>query len=263
MTDDGGLDRVDPEVAALIEAEEGRRVTTIDLIASESEPSPPILEALGLVFAAKTAEGYPGRRYHRGTVHADELEALAISRATALQRLAAYDLSSIELSRLSGADPSAALEHAVPASPGVAVGRAALDAEIARRMAGGGEPVVLLRHEAATADLPGMAVAAGILTAVGSRTSHAAVVARHLGKVCLVGCTGLRFDWERRRFQLGGQWLSEGDFLSLDGNEGAVYRGQLPVRRERPEAELAKVAGWRAEAGSTTSPGSASLCPGQ
>jgi glycine hydroxymethyltransferase len=81
---DPSLVDVDPEIARLIEAEAERRATTIDLIASESEPSGPILEALGSVFAAKTAEGYPGRRYHRGTVHADEVEQLAIDRAKAL-----------------------------------------------------------------------------------------------------------------------------------------------------------------------------------
>ena len=80
----GSLVDVDPEVAALVAAEANRRGSTIDLIASESEPSRPVLEALGSVFAAKTAEGYPGRRYHRGTRHADAVEQLAIDRATAL-----------------------------------------------------------------------------------------------------------------------------------------------------------------------------------
>jgi glycine hydroxymethyltransferase len=75
---------VDPAVAELVAAEAERRSSTIDLIASESEPSPPVLEALGSVFAAKTAEGYPGRRYHRGTRYADEVEQLAIDRAKAL-----------------------------------------------------------------------------------------------------------------------------------------------------------------------------------
>lgn len=85
-TADRSLDTVDPTVASLIRAEAERRETTIDLIASESEPSPPVLEALGSVFAAKTAEGYPGRRYHRGTRFADELEQLAIDRAKAVFR---------------------------------------------------------------------------------------------------------------------------------------------------------------------------------
>lgn len=78
------LERLDPEIARLIGAEADRRARTIDLIASESEPSVPVLEALGSVFAAKTAEGYPGRRYHRGTVFADEVEQLAIDRAKSL-----------------------------------------------------------------------------------------------------------------------------------------------------------------------------------
>jgi glycine hydroxymethyltransferase len=78
------LGQVDPTVAELIAAEARRRATTIDLIASESEPSPPVLAALGSVFAAKTAEGYPGRRYHRGTRYADAVEQLAIDRAKQL-----------------------------------------------------------------------------------------------------------------------------------------------------------------------------------
>lgn len=75
---------IDPVVARLIGVEMLRRRSTIDLIASESEPSPPVLEALGSIFAAKTAEGYPGRRYHRGAEHIDTLEQLAIDRAKAL-----------------------------------------------------------------------------------------------------------------------------------------------------------------------------------
>ena len=78
------LRAVDPDIAAIIDAEAERRASTIDLIASESEPSAPVLEALGSVLAAKTGEGYPGRRYHRGTVHADQAELLAIDRAKAL-----------------------------------------------------------------------------------------------------------------------------------------------------------------------------------
>jgi glycine hydroxymethyltransferase len=80
----GALAAVDPAVAELVAAEAERRASTIDLIASESEPSPPVLAALGSVFAAKTAEGYPGRRYHRGTRFADEVEQLAIDRGKAL-----------------------------------------------------------------------------------------------------------------------------------------------------------------------------------
>ena len=78
------LAEVDPAIAELVAAEAERRASTIDLIASESEPSPPVLAALGSVFSAKTAEGYPGRRYHRGTRYADEVEQLAIDRVKGL-----------------------------------------------------------------------------------------------------------------------------------------------------------------------------------
>jgi glycine hydroxymethyltransferase len=85
MPDDPStLEAADPTVAAILAREADRRAGTIDLIASESEPSPPVLEALGSVLAAKTAEGYPGRRYHRGTEFADAMEQLAIDRAMAL-----------------------------------------------------------------------------------------------------------------------------------------------------------------------------------
>jgi pyruvate,orthophosphate dikinase len=92
-----------------------------------------------------------------------------------------------------------------------------------------------------------MAPAAGILTASGSRTSHAAVVARQLGKVCLVGCGALVMDLARPSCRIGEVVLEEGEVISLDGNSGAIYRGAIEVVRERPERELAIVAGWRRE----------------
>lgn len=89
------------------------------------------------------------------------------------------------------------------------------------------------------------AVAAGILTASGGRTSHAAVVARQLGKVCLVACPELTIDLEHRRCRVGGTVVNEGEFLSLDGNTGAVYAGQLRPLTERPDRALAAIAAWR------------------
>ena len=90
-----------------------------------------------------------------------------------------------------------------------------------------------------------MANAAGILTALGGRTSHAAVVARQLGKVCLVGCAELRVDPDLRTCQIAGQNFAEGDWLTLDGNSGDIYGGRLEVTFERPETELATIARWR------------------
>jgi pyruvate,orthophosphate dikinase len=104
--------------------------------------------------------------------------------------------------------------------------------------------VLLVRPDAVTADIVSIADVAGILTAAGSRTSHAAVVARQLGKVCLVGCEKLAIDIGRRTCRIGTQEIAEGDVISLDGNTGAIYWGSLPVVRDRPERELAIVAGW-------------------
>ncbi len=169
------------------------------------------------------------------------------------------------LAQLDGLDPDAVahtrfapplpepLAQAVVAGSGVAAGPVALDAAAAARFAAAGTPPVLLRPATLTADIEGLAQSAGVLTAAGSRTSHAAVVARQLGKVCLVGCPGLEIDRGARTCRLGGETLAEGDPLSLDGNTGAVYRGALPVVTERPERELAVVESWR-QAGVAAAP---------
>ena len=167
-----------------------------------------------------------------------------ITPAEALSLLAGIDAAAASHTRFAPPLP-APLAQAVPAGSGVASGPIALDAATAARFAASGTAPILLRPATVTADIEGLAQAAGILTAAGSRTSHAAVVARQLGKVCLVGCAGLEIDLARRVCRLGGEALAEGDPLSLDGNTGAVYRGLLPVVTERPERELAIVADWR------------------
>ena len=107
--------------------------------------------------------------------------------------------------------------------------------------------VDLVRRETTTADIAGLAVAAGILNAAGGRTAQAAAMARQLGKVCLVASPDLSSDLARRLCRIGGGSSSEGDFLSLDGNDGAVYAGRLLVVAERPERELAIVESRRAK----------------
>jgi pyruvate,orthophosphate dikinase len=130
------------------------------------------------------------------------------------------------------------------ASMGVTSGAIALDSAAAKRIAATGAPVILVRRETVTTDIEGIALAAGILTGSGGRTSHAAVVARQLGKVCLVACPALEIDSDRRQCRIGGQLLSEGDFLSLDGNTGAVYPGRLAVLTAHPTLALSKIAAW-------------------
>lgn len=175
----------------------------------------------------------------------DLVEEGLVQPTEALSRLEAVDLESVVRSHLSGTR-NVQLAHATIAGIGVAAGRIALDPEAAKRFADNGDPAILVRRETTTADITGMANAAGILTALGGRTSHAAVVARQPGKVCLVGCVELRVDPGLRTCQIAGQNFAEGDWLTLDGNSGDVYGGRLDVTLERPEAQLAVIARWRA-----------------
>lgn len=165
----------------------------------------------------------------------------------ALRRLEGYKLQSIRAESVRAKDGQAPLASAIPAGVGVAVGEIALDAETARRRAAAGKSVILVREDTSTDDVAGIAAAAGILTARGGRTAHAAVVARQMGKVCLVGCSELAIDPAKRSCALGGKLLREGQTLSLDGGAGNVYLGTVDVVRTKPERELAAVASWRAQ----------------
>ena len=126
----------------------------------------------------------------------------------------------------------------LPAGPGGASGRIALDAETAVAMAkDGGGPVILVRAETSPEDIAGMAAAAGILTARGGATSHAAVVARGLGKPCVVGCAELRVSHRGHRIEAGNVTLSEGDTISIDGSTGEVFSGAI----ETMDSEILRV----------------------
>jgi pyruvate,orthophosphate dikinase len=165
----------------------------------------------------------------------------------ALTRLQPYDLDSIRRVRLTPDSGADVVGSAVPAGMGVAVGAIALDRDRAQSLAAT-QPVILVRQDIATDDVAGLAVSAGILTALGGRTSHAAVIARHLGKVCLVGCSALQVDDIRRRCWFGERRFVEGDVITLDGESGRVYAGAVPAVTERPEAALAEVRRWQATA---------------
>jgi pyruvate,orthophosphate dikinase len=167
----------------------------------------------------------------------------ALTPAAALLQLSAIDLDHV--TRTSFAPPvPPCLAMALVASLGVASGAIALDPPAVARFVAAGRPAILVRRDTVTSDIEGMAAAAGILTGSGGRTSHAAVVARQLGKVCLVACPGLEIDLDRRQCRIDGRLLDEGDMLALDGNTGAVYAGKLAIVTERPEAALAAVAQW-------------------
>jgi pyruvate,orthophosphate dikinase len=119
------------------------------------------------------------------------------------------------------------LARGLPAGPGAASGRIALTAEAAREAAKSGDPIVLVRHETSPEDIDGMAVAVGILTARGGMTSHAALVARQMGKVCVVGCSDVQVDYKGRKIKVAGKTMKEGDWISIHGSTGDVIEGHL------------------------------------
>jgi pyruvate,orthophosphate dikinase len=178
------------------------------------------------------------------TIAVDMVDEGLLTPAKGLALLDGIDLNAVV--RTSFAPPvPVTIAVAQVASMGVASGALALDPEAVRRLTAAGTPAILVRRDTVTSDIEGMAMAAGILTGSGGRTSHAAVVARQLGKVCLVACPDLEIDLDHRQCRIGGTLLHEDDFVSLDGNSGAVHADKLALVTERPERALAVVASWR------------------
>ncbi len=172
-----------------------------------------------------------------------------IDLATALERLEPLDLDAISRVRLADEDASDIIGRGLPASDGVASGRLALGIGSAERIRTSGDPVVLVRDEAVTDDIAGLAVCGAVVTATGARTSHAAVVARQLGLACVVGCRELSFDIAHGRIRIGQADLAEGEWITVDGATGLLYRGAPEVRVERPDALIAQVREWQSRSG--------------
>ena len=134
--------------------------------------------------------------------------------------------------------------RALAASPGAACGKIVFTAEDAKAWAERGEKVVLVRLETSPEDIEGMMAAQGILTVRGGMTSHAAVVARGMGRCCVSGCTEIAMDEENKRFTLSGKTYQEGDWLSLDGSTGCIYAGQIPTVDAEIAGEFGRIMGW-------------------
>jgi pyruvate, orthophosphate dikinase len=124
---------------------------------------------------------------------------------------------------------SKVLATGINAVPGAAVGRVVFSAQKAEERAARGEKIILVRRETSPEDVGGMAVAQGILTATGGKTSHAAVVARGWGKCCIVGAEKLEIDYQAQSMRAGGKVVKEGEWITLDGGEGVVYTGDMPL----------------------------------
>ena len=167
-----------------------------------------------------------------------------IDRRTALGRVVPETLDQLLHPTLDANAAPPPIGQGLPASPGAAVGRIVFTAEDAEAAAEAGEEVVLVRRETSPEDIHGMHAAQGILTALGGMTSHAAVVARGMGKCCVAGCSALSIDFERRRATLGGVELTERDVITLDGSTGHVFKGRVPTVEPELSADFQTLMKW-------------------
>ncbi|MEU3922099.1 pyruvate, phosphate dikinase [Streptomyces sp. NPDC029004] len=152
-----------------------------------------------------------------------------IDEAEALQRVNGAQLAQLMFPRFDEDAKADLLGRGIAASPGAAVGKAVFDSYTAVKWSRSGEKVILIRRETNPDDLDGMIAAEGILTSRGGKTSHAAVVARGMGKTCVCGAEDLEVDTKRRRMTVNGTLVEEGDVVSIDGSTGKVYLGEVPV----------------------------------
>jgi pyruvate,orthophosphate dikinase len=197
-----------------------------------------------------------GKRTMRAAVRiaADMVTEGMISTDEALARVDAGRLPEMFLPRLDPADAKTAegegklLAQGLPASPGYAAGEIVFTADEAERLAGQGKDVILLRRETSPEDIHGMKAARGVLTATGGLTSHAAVVARGMGKCCVAGCSSLTVDYQSQTVTVHGRdarvVLKKGDKITLDGTTGKVFQGVLPVSAAVADPQFDEVMKW-------------------
>ena len=167
-----------------------------------------------------------------------------IDRKVALTRVEPETLEQFLHPRL---DPSAkkqVIARGLPASPGAVFGEVVFSAEEAVAVSAAGRPVILVRVETSPEDIHGMQVAEGILTARGGMTSHAAVVARGMGKCCVAGCSSLEIDYNAGTLSADGHVVRRGEYLTLDGSAGEVIIGRVPTVQPEMPAHLKKFMGW-------------------
>ncbi len=175
----------------------------------------------------------------------DLVEEGLITEDEALRRVKAGEL---ELVLRPVLDPDAkrkTIARGLDASPGAASGKVVFHSEEAQELADKGESAILVRLETSPEDIQGMTVAKGILTARGGQTSHAAVVARGMGKPCVVGCTDILVDYGRQLFYAGDTVVRRGDWITIDGGTGEVFEGQIPTLAPPTDSgAMGRLLGW-------------------
>jgi pyruvate,orthophosphate dikinase len=170
-----------------------------------------------------------------------------IDRKTALLRVDADSLDQLLHPAIDTSEDINVIATGLAASPGAAVGKVVFTADEAVAQAEAGEAVILVRQETSPEDIMGMNVAQGILTARGGLTSHAAVVARQMGKCCVAGCSAIDVQAGKKIFETKGRTVREGDWISLNGNTGEVILGQAKLEQPEMTADFTTLMEWADE----------------
>jgi pyruvate,orthophosphate dikinase len=167
-----------------------------------------------------------------------------LSREDAILRVNPAHLEQMLFPRLDPKHKGLPLATGLPASPGAASGQAVFDADRAETLGRQGSKVILVREETKPEDIHGFFASQGILTSRGGKTSHAAVVARGMGKPCVAGAEGIHVDVSARLAFVGDQVIKEGDVITIDGSNGRVFRGEVPTVEADFSPALVKLLGW-------------------
>ncbi|MBM4351441.1 MAG: pyruvate, phosphate dikinase [Deltaproteobacteria bacterium] len=170
-----------------------------------------------------------------------------INRQKAVLRLKPFDLEQLLHKRIDPNFKGKPILAGLPASPGASSGKAIFDADEAERVGKLGHKVILVREETKPEDIHGFFASQGILTSRGGKTSHAAVVARGMGKPCVSGCESLHIDPKTREAMVGNIRIKEGDFITIDGSRGEVYQGEVPTVDPEVSKDLLTILSWADE----------------
>ncbi len=170
-----------------------------------------------------------------------------LSKEQAILRLKPSDLEQLLHRRIDPNFKGKPIATGLAASPGAASGKAVFDADEAERLGRMGQKVILVREETKPEDIHGFFASQGILTSRGGKTSHAAVVARGMGKPCVSGCEALHIDSKERGATVGNLHIKEGDFITIDGSRGEVFLGEVPTVEPEISKDLLLLLGWADE----------------
>lgn len=177
----------------------------------------------------------------------DMVEEGIIDKKTAILRVDPDQLNQLLHCRIDESKPRTVLAKGLPASPGAATGSVVFDADEAERLGNEGKKVILVRPETTPDDIHGIVASQGVVTSRGGMTSHAAVVARGMGKSCICGCESIKIDLKNKQFTVDGQTVKYGDIITIDGSTGEVMLGEIPMIEPELSGEFQLLLKWADE----------------